>query len=101
MADTIDELSVAYSEGGEEIVRELDKEVLTRGAWTTILFKYQELDRGKDEFGPVKFTIRRYQKRGGSFMAKSKFNISNVEQARKVCEVLEGWIAEEDKAKKT
>ncbi|MFO8156125.1 MAG: hypothetical protein ACQERR_02455 [Pseudomonadota bacterium] len=95
MADTIDDLSVAWSEGGEEVVRELDKEVLTRGAWTTILFKYQELDRSKGDFGAPKFTIRRYQKRGGTFLAKSKFNISSVDQAQKVCDVLERWIQEE------
>ena len=31
-AGTVDELTIAYAEDGQELVKELDKEVLTRGA---------------------------------------------------------------------
>jgi len=96
MAEAIDDLTVAYHEGSEEVVRELDKAVLTRGAWTTILFKYTELDRSTGDFGQTRFTIRRYQKRSGSFIPKSRFNISSVDQAKKIRDTLDGWIAEEE-----
>ncbi|SFD04852.1 hypothetical protein SAMN05660831_00599 [Thiohalospira halophila DSM 15071] len=96
MAEAIDDLTVAYHEGSEEVVRELDKAVLTRGAWTTILFKYTELDRKTGDFGQTRFTIRRYQKRGDSFIPKSRFNISSVDQAKKIRDTLDGWIAEEE-----
>ena len=76
------------------IVKELDKEVLTRGAWTTILFRYQEYSRAKEEYGPEKYTIRRYQKRNGQYLPKSKFNISSAGQARKVIDTLSKWIDE-------
>jgi len=92
MAETIDEITVNYFEETVQTVKELDKVVLSKGAWTTIIFKYQDLDRKKNEFGPEKFTIRRYQKRNGQYQAKSKFNISSVDQAQKIIEALNGWI---------
>ena len=92
MSSEIDDISINYEEDGQLIVKELDKEVLTRGAWTTILFRYQDFSRAKGEYGPVKFTIRRYQKRDGKYLPKSKFNISSVKQAQKIIEVLSKWI---------
>lgn len=95
MASTPEELTLAYSEDGVELVKELDKVILTRGAWTTILFRYQDWDRAKNDFGPEKYSIRRYQKRGGDYLPKSKFNISSREQAKAIVEALNQWIGEE------
>lgn len=92
MAETIDALTVNYTEEGIQTVKELDKVVLSKGAWTTIIFKYQDLDRKKNEFGPEKFTIRRYQKRNGQYQQKSKFNISSIDQATKIIEALNAWM---------
>lgn len=92
MAETIDELTIEYVEDGVTTTKELDKVVLTRGAWSTILFRYQDWDRSKEEYGPDKYSIRRYQKRNGEFRQKSKFNISNKEQAQKIIDALETWI---------
>ena len=39
MSASADDLTVDYSEGGVQLVQQLDKEVLSRGAWTTVLFK--------------------------------------------------------------
>lgn len=97
MAATVDELTVNYTENGSLVVKELDKVILTKGAWSTVIFKYQDLDRKKDEYGPVKFTIRRYQKREGEYRPKSKFTISSVDQATKVIDALQNWINEEQK----
>jgi hypothetical protein len=97
MASTVDELTINYTENGSLVVKELDKVILTKGAWSTVIFKYQDLDRKKDEYGPIKFTIRRYQKREGEYRPKSKFTVSSVDQARKVVDALQKWIAEEDK----
>ncbi len=92
MAAEIDEISVHYEEDGTVIVKELDKEILTRGAWTTILFRYQDYNRTKQEYGPEKYTIRRYQKRNGQYFPKSKFNISSAAQAQKIIATLSKWI---------
>ena len=41
MASTIDDICIDYTdENGDQIVKQLDKIVLSRGAWTTILFLY-------------------------------------------------------------
>ncbi len=95
MAENIDDITIDYEDGDLLTTKELSKEILTRGAWTTILFKYQDWDRAKEEYGPTKFSIRRYQKRNGQYMQKSKFNISNVEQAKKIIDKLSDWISEE------
>ena len=89
---SIDEISMEYEESGQILVREIDKVILSRGAWTTILFRYQELIQETGEYGPDKFSIRRYQKVAGEYRQKSKFNISSAEQARKIVNALTEWL---------
>ena len=93
MSETIDDLTIAFSEDGVETTKELDKHVLTKGAWSTIIFRYQDWDKTKQNYGPVKYSIRRYQKRNNQYWQKSKFNISSDDQARKLIDVLTGWLA--------
>lgn len=92
MAETIDEITIAFEEDGVLVREELDKVVLSKGAWTTILFKYREMDRARKGYGPTAFTVRRYKKAAGEYKQQSKFTISNEEQARKIAEALLGWI---------
>lgn len=92
MSETIDDITIAFSENGTETTKELDKQVLTKGAWTTIMFKYQDWDNAKNDFGPVKYSIRRYQKRNNQYWQKSKFNISSADQAQKIVDILTGWL---------
>lgn len=92
MSETIDDLTIAFSENGIETTKELDKKVLTKGAWTTIMFKYQDWENAKNDFGPVKYSIRRYQKRNNQYWQKSKFNISSDEQAQKIVDILSDWL---------
>lgn len=92
MASNVEDLTVNYSDGGQQLVKELDKVVLSKGAWATIIYKYQDWDQQKGDYGPTRFTIRRYQKRNGEYSQKSRFNISSADQARKIIEALEDWI---------
>jgi len=94
MASTVDELTIGYTEDGTDIVKELDKQILSKGAWSTVIYRYQEWNRTKSEYGPEKYSIRRYQKRNGEYMQKSKFNISSKDQAKNVVAALEKWIAD-------
>ncbi|MBS10309.1 MAG: hypothetical protein CME19_01735 [Gemmatimonadetes bacterium] len=96
MAETVEELTANYEEDGVLKVKELDKYVLTKGAWATVMFLYQDFDRVKDDYGPKKVTIRRFQKRDGEYAYRSKFNISSIGQAKMVVDALEKWIAEEE-----
>ena len=92
MATDVEELTVTYVEDGVETVKQLDKQVLTKGAWSTIIYRYQDWNRSKEEYGPDKYTIRRYQKRNGEYQQKSKFNISSKDQAEKIIAALQDWI---------
>jgi len=95
MSADANELTISYEEDGTLIVKELDKEILSKGAWTTILFRYRDLDRATGEYGPDKYSIRRYQKQKGQYLPKSKFNISSRAQAQKIVETLNSWLGEE------
>lgn len=92
MASDVQELTINYTEDDILVVRELDKEVLTKGAWSTIMFRYQDWDRKKEAYGPEKYTIRRYRKINNEYRQQSKFNISSREQARQIIDVLNTWI---------
>ncbi len=94
MANTPDEISITYNEGGIEIIKELDKRILSKGAWTTIIFKYQDWVPSKNEYSKLKYSIRRYQKRNGEYQQKSKFNISSSDQANQLIEALQAWTNE-------
>lgn len=94
MAETVDELTVEYKEGDLMTVKELDKVVLSKGAWATVIYRYQDLNRSTKEYGPDKYTIRRYKKQNGAYRQQSKFNISSKAQAEGVIEALQGWIAD-------
>jgi hypothetical protein len=96
MASDVNELTVSYEQDGLCLVKELDKVILTKGAWTTIMFKYQELNRSTEEYGPVRFTIRRYRKIKGDYRQQSKFNISSKDQAHKIIQALQNWLSEEE-----
>ena len=92
MASKADEITVDYREGEDLVVKELDKEILSKGAWATIIFKYQDWDRKKQDYGAERFTIRRYRKVGGEYRQQSKFNISSKDQAKKIIRALKKWI---------
>ena len=95
MAETVEELTVTYTEGGVDTVKELDKKVLSKGAWATVIYRYQDWNRSKEEYGADKYTIRRYQKRNGEYQQKSKFNISSSKQAKEIIEALQEWTDED------
>ena len=91
MTTTVDDITINYEEDGLLLVKELDKEILSKGAWTTIIFRYQNWNKAKSEYGKDMYTIRRYQKRGEDYIPKSKFNISSPEQAKKIISALQKW----------
>ena len=93
MTETVEDLTVSYTDDGIETVKELDKVILSKGSWTTIIFRYQDWDKAKECYGPDKFTIRRYQKRAGEYRQQSKFNISSRAQAEAIIQALQGWLA--------
>ena len=94
MAETIEEVSYNYEDEGKLVRKEIKKEILTKGAWATVMFLYQELDRKTEAWGPPKVSIVRFKKSGGVYRKQSSFNISSEKQARQIVEVIEKWYAE-------
>ncbi|MDA8159985.1 MAG: hypothetical protein M0T76_04605 [Desulfobacteraceae bacterium] len=92
MAAEVDEITINYEEDGVLVLKELDKEILSKGAWTTILFRYQDLDKRTNEYSSDRYVIRRYQKKDGQYQSKSKFKISSPEQAAKIVATLTRWL---------
>jgi hypothetical protein len=92
MADKVEDLTVNFSdEEGTLLCKELDKVVLTKGTWSTIMFMHQDFDKAKGVFKAPKFSIRRYQKRNGEYRQQSKFVVSSPAQAKQVAEILTKW----------
>ncbi|MCD6501356.1 hypothetical protein J7L01_02015 [bacterium] len=98
MDENIDDLTIQYEEDGILIIDELDKVILSRAGWCTIVYRYRQWNRGKEEYGDDKFSICRYRKLNGRYVKKSKFNISSVAQAKKLIDALSGWIDPSEKA---
>lgn len=98
MAETIDELSYNYEDEGVLVRKELDKVVLTKGSWATIMFLYQELDKASGKFRAPKIAIVRFKKFRGAYRKQSSFNVSSEKQARQITEVFERWYAKMEEA---
>ncbi|MBW2062841.1 MAG: hypothetical protein JRI95_14950 [Deltaproteobacteria bacterium] len=91
MTESIDEITINYEEDGILVIEELEKIVLNRGAWTTILFLFRERDRRTGEFGPPKAGLRRYQKFRGLFRKRDAINLSE-KTAGVLLEKLTEWF---------
>jgi hypothetical protein len=91
MAETLEELTYNYEDEGVLVRKEIDRAVLTKGSWATVMFLFQELDRTKGKFRAPKMAIVRFKKSKGSYRKQSSFNISSEKQARQIAEVFEGW----------
>ncbi|MFH7321287.1 hypothetical protein ACHHRT_11855 [Desulfurivibrio sp. D14AmB] len=92
MASDVNEITINYEEDGILLVQELDKEILSKGAWATIIFRFRQWDKKKEAHGPDQYTIRRYRKISGQYVPQSKFNISSPDQAGKIVQVLGRWL---------
>ena len=91
MASDVNDISINFKEDDILLVKETDKAILSKGAWTTIMFKYQQWDRKNEKYGDDRYSIRRYQKKNNEYSQRSKFNISSKDQAKKIIEVLQKW----------
>jgi len=93
MTENINDITISYEDEGELLVEELGKVILTRGAWTSILFRYRERDRQTGAMGPPKAALRRYQKHNGLFKKRDAINLS-AESARTLISTLQQWLDE-------
>jgi hypothetical protein len=92
MAETLDELTYDFEDEGALVRKQLDKVVLSKGSWATIMFLYQELDRQSGKYRAPKMAIVRFKKWKGAYRKQSSFNVSNEKQARQIMDIFEGWF---------
>ena len=88
---SVDDLSCEWEEDGRVVVEQLEKYVLTKGAWATLMFKYRER-KPDDSWGDPKVRVQRYKKQRGRYLSQSKFNISSEKQALQIVEILQKWF---------
>ena len=91
---SVEDLSIEWEEDGELVLEQLDKQILSKGAWATLVFKYCERNRDGSWSEP-KARIQRYRKQRGRYAPQSKFNISSARQARRIADILQQWFPEE------
>jgi hypothetical protein len=99
MATDVNEITINYEEDGVQVIKQLDKDILSKGAWTTIIFRYKQWERSKEDYGADRYTIRRYRKFNDEYRQQSKFNISSADQAGKIIAALQRWIGDLDASK--
>ena len=92
MALRVEDITINYEEDGVLVVKELDKVVLSKGSWSTILFKYQQWEKNKNDYSPERYSIRRYRKIDDEYRQQAKFTISSKDQAVKLIDALQKWI---------
>jgi hypothetical protein len=91
MTETLDELTYDYEDEGVLVRKQIDRVVLSKGGWATVMFLFQELDRTGGTFRAPKMAIVRLKKTKGAYRKQSSFNISGEKQARQIAEVFERW----------
>lgn len=92
MAEQVADITINFEEDGVLVIKELDKKILTKGTWSTIIFKYQQWEPAKEAYSLERYTIRRYRKVHGEYKQQSKFNISSKDQASQIIAALKEWI---------
>ena len=90
---TVDDLTCEWEEDGQLTVEQLEKFVLTKGAWATIMYMYRE--RKGEGWTEPKARVQRYRKQKGRYSSQSKFNISSAKQAQQIIKQLTQWFPEE------
>lgn len=91
--EKIDDITINFEKDGKQLVKELKKEIISRGVWATILFLSQQLDERINEYKEPKICIRRYKKIKGFYQQQSKFSFSSDSQAKQIAAILTKWVA--------
>lgn len=91
--EKIDDITINFEKDGKQLVKELKKEILSRGVWATILFLYQQLDEKTGEYREPKICLRRYKKIKGFYQQQSKFTFSSDKQAKQIAATMTKWVA--------
>jgi hypothetical protein len=89
-----DELSIDFEEDGKVVRKGLKKEVLSKGAWVTVAYLFQDLNRKKEIWGPPKCSITRYKKAKGIYQFQKEFTLSSAVQAKQFVDAVQKWLTD-------
>lgn len=89
----LEEITLDRFEDGEQVVKEEARAILSKGAWSTVAYRFRERKRD-GEFGEPKVRLVRYQKRKGTYFVHSRFNITGPKQVNQLMETLTEWFPE-------
>ncbi|HVZ71725.1 MAG TPA: hypothetical protein VHJ20_05060 [Polyangia bacterium] len=98
MVDALDDLTYDLEEDGTLVRRQLERVVLARGPWATVLFLYEELDHATGVFRAPRIAFVRFQKRRGAYRKHAAFTLAGANDARALEEVLARWRGRMDAA---
>jgi len=89
----LEDITLERYEDGELVVQEEARKILSKGAWSTVMYRFRERQRD-GSFGEPKVRLVRYQKRKGRYMVHSKFNLTGPKQVRQLVDTLTEWFPE-------
>ena len=89
-----DELSIDFEEDGKVVRKGIKKEVLSKGAWVTVAYLFQDLNRKKEIWGPPKVSITRYKKVNKIYQFQKEFTLSSSVQAKQFIDAIQKWITD-------
>jgi hypothetical protein len=93
MFDALDELTYDHEDDGVLVRKQLERVVIARGAWATVMFLYEELDRATGSFGAPKIAFVRLKKSRGAYRKHASFTIAGGDETRRLGAILAGWSA--------
>lgn len=88
------ELSLDFEEDGKLVRKTIKKVVMAKGAWVRVVYLYQDLNRKKNEFGPLKVSVALYKKAKSIYQFQKEFSFSSAVMAKQVAEIIQGWLAD-------
>jgi hypothetical protein len=89
-----DELSIDFEEDGKVVRKGIKKEVLSKGAWVTVAYLFQDLNRKKEIWGAPKCSITRYKKAKGIYLFQKEFTLSSAVQAKQFVDAVQKWLTD-------
>jgi hypothetical protein len=89
--ETLDDLTYDVEDDGVLARRQLDRVILSRGAWATVMFLYEELDRETGAYRAPKIAVVRFQKWRGVYRKHASLTLADGAEAQAFVATLGAW----------
>jgi len=82
MASDVNEITINYKEDGLLIVKELDRVILSKGAWAAIRFRYQQWEPASNAYGPERYSAATARSRANTSRRRNSIFQAGSRQGR-------------------